>query len=296
MKRRTNTTPENGRRADIHPESRVLDAAEGLVEYVASDETLDSHETIILASGWRFEDRFAKNPVFLNSHSMWDIRDCLGRVVSMEVRGGQLVEVVKWAIDVPENDIARLGFEMTAKGYLKAVSVGFIPMAWTSRGDDDFSEIADMARISGDRRDGVRTIFTEQQQYELSACVIGSNPSALAKAIGEGDVSEELASRCGIATDADYEALEIAGRVIDSDEVTPEVKEFARFTLSDHCRRASRARRGDTNFSPEPPTGDSAKGPRSGRGGPPPGTRAHSEESLERMKHILTQTERLLKN
>ena len=38
----------------IHPEIRVIDEAEGLVEYVASDESIDSYREIIRAKGWKF--------------------------------------------------------------------------------------------------------------------------------------------------------------------------------------------------------------------------------------------------
>jgi hypothetical protein len=159
----------------IAPKIRVLDEARGLVEYIASDETLDSYREIIRADGWKFDERFKSNPVFVDSHSYWGIRDVLGRVVDWRVEGGKLVEVVQWAIDVEENGLARLGFQMTSKGYLKAVSVGFLPVKMVHRNDDDFTTVADAMKIAGEARDQVRTIYYEQQQIELSACVIGAN-------------------------------------------------------------------------------------------------------------------------
>src|SRR5690606_15900892 len=135
------------------------------------------------------DERFTTNPVFVDSHSYWGIRDVLGRVVEWRLEGGSLVEVVQWAVDVEENHLARLGFEMTAKGYLKAVSVGFMPVRVVHRNDDDFTAVADEMGIAGEARDKVRSIFYEQQQIELSACVIGANPAALAKALGDGAVS-----------------------------------------------------------------------------------------------------------
>lgn len=220
-------------RREINPEIRILDADEGLVEYVASDETLDSYREVILADGWRFNQRFETNPVFLNSHSMWNIRDVLGRVVSWEVRDGKLIEVVKWAKDVPSNADAILGYQMTEKGYLKAVSVGFLPVAWTHRSDDDFTQIADAAGITGEDRDRVRCIYTEQQQVELSSCPIGANPSALAKGLETGEIAEEFAFNAGIKSTEDFEALQIAGRIIDNEANDSDVKSLARITLLD---------------------------------------------------------------
>lgn len=215
MKKQTITRDSSFAR-EIAPKIRVLNEEEGLVEYVASDETLDSYNEIIVAGGWRFSKRFKANPVFLDSHSYWGIKDLLGRVTSMEVKDGQLIEVVKWAIDVASNATAKLGFEMTAKGYLKAVSVGFNPVKWVHRSDDEFTAVADsMPGLSNEDRDAVRVIYQEQQQLELSSCVIGANPSALAKAANSGEIPEEYFVNCGVNEDS-IDAIQLAGHVIDN--------------------------------------------------------------------------------
>ena len=51
----------------IHPEVRVIDASRGIVDYIASDESLDSYREAIKAAGWKFT-RFAKNSPFVDSH------------------------------------------------------------------------------------------------------------------------------------------------------------------------------------------------------------------------------------
>lgn len=217
---------------ELTPKVRVLSESEGLVEYVASDQTLDSYREIILADGWRFDARFTRNPVFVDSHSYWQISDVIGRVTDWRVEGGQLIEVVKWAIDVKENALAQLGFQMTAKGYLKAVSVGFIPVRCAHRHEEkEFTEAADkIPNLKQEDRDALRCIFIEQQQIELSACVLGANPSALAKAYRAGDVKEEMLARCGLADDASLEVLAIAARVFDSTE-DPAMRDLARLHL-----------------------------------------------------------------
>ena len=179
----------------LHPTIRVLDAAQGLVEYVASDETVDSYREVIRADGWRF-NHFAKNAPFVDSHEYTKIENMLGKVVDFRVVGKQLVETVKWAIDVAENKIAQLGWKMTEAGYLKAVSVGFWPVKTVTQHSDTKS-FSDQLKDLGLPADAaVRAIYTEQEQIELSAVVIGANPNALAKSY-----------KAGVLSDADLELI-----------------------------------------------------------------------------------------
>jgi len=179
----------------IHPEIRVLDSKQGLAEYVASDETIDSYREVIRANGWRF-NYFAKNAPFVDSHEYSRIENMLGKVIDFRVVGKQLVETVKWAIDVAENKVAQLGWKMTEAGYLKAVSVGFWPVKTLTPHSDTkgFNEqLKDMGLADNAP---VRAIYTEQEQIELSAVVIGANPNALAKGY-----------KAGVLNDADLDLI-----------------------------------------------------------------------------------------
>ena len=174
-------------RREIHPEIRVLDEKQGIVEYIASNETIDSYGEIIRADGWKFDD-FRKNAPFVDSHNYGTIGNCLGCVLDFSIQKKQLVETVKWAIDVPENQMAQWGFQMTKAGYLKAVSVGFMPISLVTPYDRDLSgwnEQCEMLNVDPSGSD-CRCIYTEQQQKELSACVIGANPDAVARAFKAG--------------------------------------------------------------------------------------------------------------
>lgn len=259
----------------ITPKTRVLDAAKGLVEYIASDETLDSYREIIRADGWRFDERFESNPVFVDSHSYFGIADVLGKAVEWRVEGGKLIEVIQWAIDVEENHLARLGFQMTAKGYLKAVSVGFIPTRMVHRHDDDFTAVADAMKVAGEARDKVRTIYYEQQQIELSACVIGANPSALAKAFGAGDVSADLLKGCGLGSDEGQEMLKLAADAYESttDEA---VRKLCSITLRQFAGKEISAGRGVRGTAT----------PQPGRGGPGGGTGQAPHERKRWLKQV----------
>jgi hypothetical protein len=178
----------------LHPRVDILDSAAGTVEYIASDESLDSFGEVIRADGWRFNS-FAKNSPFVDSHDYSTIEKCLGKVIDFQVRGGQLVETVQWAIDVPENKLAQIGWKMTQAGYLKAVSVGFYPTRCLTPADG--REWTQQLRELGlDAAGAPRCIYVEQEQVELSCCIIGANPNALAKSY-----------KAGVLSDADLDAI-----------------------------------------------------------------------------------------
>jgi hypothetical protein len=185
-------------RRTIHPEVKVLDATQGIVEYIASDETIDCYREVVKASGWKFDD-FSKNAPFVDSHDYSSIDKVLGKVVDFKIEARKLIETVKWAIDVPTNFLAIKGFAMMQAGYLKAVSVGFVPTRWVTKWDSDPSGWqAALKDLNLHEEDGVNVVYLEQQQKELSACVIGANPSAVARAY-----------KAGILNDADLETLSV---------------------------------------------------------------------------------------
>jgi hypothetical protein len=206
-------------RRTIHPEIKVIDAKAGTVEYIASDETVDSYREIIRADGWRFT-RFAKNAPFVDSHDYDCLDKLLGKVVDFKVAGSKLVETVQWAVDVAENKLAQLGWKMTQAGYLKAVSVGFFPVKVVTKYDANptaFSQ--ELSRLNLGSASDVRAIYLEQEQIELSACIIGANPNALAKAY-----------KADVINDADLELLSIEAtqRETDNPADDPAAAELSR--------------------------------------------------------------------
>lgn len=198
-----------GFRAMLAAEIRVLDERAGLVEYVASDETIDSYLEIIRVDGWLF-DYLQKNFPFVDTHDYSTIAKLLGTGVDWRIdkRKRRLIETVRWAKDVKENQLAQLGWNMLMAGFgPKAVSVGFRPVNYVTKWDNDRKPWLEQLQDLGIHEEsGVRAIYIEQQQIELSACILGANPNALqlaakaykAGAIGDTDlefISRELASR-----------------------------------------------------------------------------------------------------
>lgn len=179
-------------RRSLHTEVKVIDSKRGIVDYIASDETLDSYREVIRASGWRF-DNFAKNAPFVDSHCYDSVDKLLGKVTDFRVKDGKLMETVQWAIDVPDNKLAQLGWKMTEAGYLKAVSVGFFPVKALTRWDPASKTdwLAQLQELGLTEETAPRCIYTEQQQIELSCCIIGANPNALARAYRAGAVSDQ---------------------------------------------------------------------------------------------------------
>jgi hypothetical protein len=101
-------------------------------------------------------------------------------------------------VDVEGNRLAKLGFDMTQAGHLKAVSVGFMPTKAVSRWDRDPQPHAQACAALGLKPEQCNAVYLEQQQIELSACIIGANPNALAKSY-----------KAGILTDADLDMISL---------------------------------------------------------------------------------------
>lgn len=102
-----------------------------VLDFVASDDTLDRYDEIIDAAGWRLEN-YRRNPVFQNSHKYGDIIFTLGKSLVTEVRniGGRtaLFQRIQFATNV--NPMAKICYGLYKGGFLRAVSVGFIPIRW----------------------------------------------------------------------------------------------------------------------------------------------------------------------
>ena len=201
---------------DVVP--KIINAEDGIVDYVASNEALDSYSEVVAASGWRFT-RFQKNAPFVDSHNYWSLEKLLGRVQTATLEGKNLVERVQWAKNVPENKLACLGWKMTEGGFLRAVSVGFIPVRYVRNGADGWSQALTQLGISADAGAKIRYIYLEHEQIELSACIIGANPEALAKSYDAGCIKDADLAGVGFCDD-DMHFLTVAGKALDKPDLS----------------------------------------------------------------------------
>lgn len=145
---------------------RSIDVDARTVDVIASTETLDSHDTV-LVQDWDLS-RYQRNPVVLWAHNATFGMDELpiGRCTRSEVVNGALECTIHFAgADV--NPRAEQVFQAFRQGFLKAVSVGFNPRSyrWEMR---DGSEVL---------------VFFDNELIELSCVPVGSNPDALARAL-----------------------------------------------------------------------------------------------------------------
>lgn len=147
-------------------------AREPVIDFTASDETLDRAGEVIVAGGWRLEN-FRRNPVFQNAHNYGNVLHTLGRALTAEVREGRLFLRVLFATEI--NPVARLAYEMYRAGFLRAVSVGFVPVRWENGGEHT----------------PYRRRFLEQELLEVSAVAVPANPNALALGLKSGAVATE---------------------------------------------------------------------------------------------------------
>jgi hypothetical protein len=178
-------------RREISVDSKVLSETDGTVEFVASDETLDCYQEIVRVNGWRFT-HFAKNAPFVDSHDYSSITKLLGQVMSWRLEGGQLIETVRYSRE--PGTLADWAFRMVRDKFLKAVSVGFVPVRMASKWDatpGDFVQAISELKLDAPTAAKLRVVYLEQEQIELSQCVIGANPNALAKAYKAGCLTEQ---------------------------------------------------------------------------------------------------------
>jgi HK97 family phage prohead protease len=137
------------------------------LDFISSDATLDRYGEIISPAGWNLET-YRRNPVFQNSHQYGNIIFTLGKALLTEVRQGTLLQRIQFAVDA--NPIAKIAHALYAGGFLKAVSVGFIPIKWED----------------GTAKTPYRRKYTEQELLEISAVAIPANPNALTLALKSG--------------------------------------------------------------------------------------------------------------
>ncbi len=171
----------------IERAATVIDEEAGIVEYIASDESRDFYNEVILARGWKF-DNFKKNSPFVDSHNYGSIDAVLGKVIDWRIdrEKKQLINRVQWAIDVESNELARKGWEMTRAGYLCAVSIGAWSVERVTRWGQPAAWQREIKKLGYEESDAPDVVHLKMQQTELSAVVLGANPNAVAKGYKDG--------------------------------------------------------------------------------------------------------------
>jgi hypothetical protein len=176
-------------RRTLSTETNVLDEKLGLVEYMASDATIDSAREVVMADGWEF-GKFQKNSPFVDSHDYSSIEKLIGKITDWRVEKKQLILTAQWAKDIP-GTLGEIGWKLTVGGFLKAVSVGFWPLQVATKWDADPTGYRAALKKAGyAESDGVAVVYLKQELVELSSVILGANPNAVARAYKAGALTE----------------------------------------------------------------------------------------------------------
>ena len=133
------------------------------LRFVFSDATVDHSGDSIDPKGWDL-GIFKRNPVALFSHMSWD--PPIGRASNVVVDGDKLVGDIEFAA-AEVYDFADTIYRLVKGGFLKAVSVGFMPKEWA---------------FSSDKNRPYGIDFKKQTLLEISVCPVPCNPNALGEA------------------------------------------------------------------------------------------------------------------
>lgn len=161
-----------------------------VVQIYGTDESVDRHNTIFRVDGWDF-DNYRKNPVFLWAHNedMAVPTMPIGRTIGIQREeftraDGKANKRLLFDIEFPKRGTypwADLVHDMYKQDFLRASSVGFRNVSNRPLNPKDNKE--EMERDGYNMKMGYAAELTKNQLIELSACAVGSNPNALAKAM-----------------------------------------------------------------------------------------------------------------
>lgn len=132
-----------------------LDVERRRATFIASCGTVDDHGTSLVASGLDLE-RLRANPLFLWMHRTDDPDDTIGRLVSIDLQGDQLVVVAEFGT----TELAERCWRAVVDGRINGVSIRFKTLSSHFQGD---VEVIDRAEV-----------------YECSLVLLPSNPDCLA--------------------------------------------------------------------------------------------------------------------
>lgn len=153
---------------------QVGDEEERTLRFIGSDETPDSHNSLIRVDGWVTSTRFKDNPLFLWSHDPESLPVGQAvRVAKEKLEDGRKVLSfdIKFATK-EENPFAEYVYRLYKGGFLRAVSVGFMPINTKTITDEKELEKMGLKPPAG-------TVYEKQELWELSAVTLPSNPKAL---------------------------------------------------------------------------------------------------------------------
>lgn len=144
----------------------IKEVSDRVLEFVGSTEMVDRDGEVIRMSGWQLKN-YRKNPVFMWAHDYRSPPIGKTNLVHTDAKG--LVFQVEFA-DAETYAFADTIYKLYKAGFLKATSVGFIPLEWEDGKDDKLP----------------RRTYKKQELLELSGVPVPANPEALRLAQDQG--------------------------------------------------------------------------------------------------------------
>jgi Caudovirus prohead serine protease len=170
------------RRSAFTPEIRSIDEAKRTIDFVSSTESVDRYGDSIKVSGWK-TDTYMRNPVVLWSHR--HDQPPIGKTLSLSIESAPkpaLIQRVQFA-DKATYEFADQVFRLYQGGFLRSVSVGFLPLSQPT------------PILDADGRSTGGYEFTSQELLELSAVPIPANPDCVSRAIDAGIITTADATK-----------------------------------------------------------------------------------------------------
>jgi HK97 family phage prohead protease len=157
----------------VEAPARVLRTSEGSrsVTFVLSDGSIDRVGDTLAVDGWDLA-AYRRNPVVLFAHD--SSSPPVGRMWNIRSDGARLLGDVEFA-SAETYEFADTIYKLVRDGYLKAGSVGFMPIDYTFADDRD-------------RPFGID--FHEQELLEFSVVPIPANSNALVQAAAKGLIGD----------------------------------------------------------------------------------------------------------
>ncbi len=144
-----------------HIELRAFNDEARTADFVASTDVVDSYGDIIDQQSWQLE-HYRANPVVLFAHNSRELP--IGKAISVGVTGNRLEARIQFA-SAEMNPKAEQVWQMLKGGYLRAVSVGFLP----KNGRYEIRNGQDV------------WVWSDSVLKEISVTPVPANPEALAK-------------------------------------------------------------------------------------------------------------------
>lgn len=149
-------------------EVKIIDKEKRLIGFTISTERIDRMGDVIMVAGWKLKE-FRKNPVILFAHN--SRQPPIGKAIKVGKTEDALVATAQF-MDKDLSEFADSIFRMYLEKFMRAVSVGFMPLDREVIRDED------------ENFTGIR--FIKQELLEFSAVPIPANPDALIDARSKG--------------------------------------------------------------------------------------------------------------